>query len=333
MTDTNYAARRTEVDGILVVELQDPAHHTTVSIAPSIGNMAYQILVTGKNILWFPYDSPAGTRSNPQLCGVPFLAPWANRLDDDAYWANGKRYALNPSLENIRRDGQHRPIHGLLLFSAAWELVEASADGNSAWSTSRLEFWKHPGLMAQFPFAHNLTMTHRLSSGTLEVETTVDNLSNEPIPLVIGFHPYFRLHDSMRDDWTVHIAAREQLVLNGALIPTGERHLLEFSDPYHLNGGQVDNVFTGLTPSADGRAYFWVQGRTERITVTYGPKYPVAVVYAPSGREFICFEPMSAVTNAFNLAHAGVYGELQSIPPGGQWRESFWIEPQGFDIP
>ena len=41
-------------------------------------------------------------------------------------------------------------------------------------------------------------------------------------------------------------------------------------------------------------------------------------------------QPMAAVTNAFNLAHAGVYGELQSIPPGGQWRESFWIRPSGF---
>ena len=25
----------------------------------------------------------------------------------------------------------------------------------------------------------------------------------------------------------------------------------------------------------------------------YGPKYPVAVVYSPNGRDFICFEPMT----------------------------------------
>jgi hypothetical protein len=31
-----------------------------------------------------------------------------------------------------------------------------------------------------------------------------------------------------------------------------------------------------------------------------------------------------------NLAHAGVYKELQSIPAGGQWKESFWITPSGF---
>jgi aldose 1-epimerase len=34
---------------------------------------------------------------------------------------------------------------------------------------------------------------------------------------------------------------------------------------------------------------------------------------------------MSAITNAFNLAHAGVYSDLQSVAPGEVWRESFRI--------
>jgi aldose 1-epimerase len=68
-----------------------------------------------------------------------------------------------------------------------------------------------------------------------------------------------------------------------------------------------------------------VQGGARRLTVTYGPKYTVAVVYAPAGKDFICFEPMSAITNAFNLAHAGVYSDLQSVAPGEVWRESFRI--------
>jgi aldose 1-epimerase len=45
---------------------------------------------------------------------------------------------------------------------------------------------------------------------------------------------------------------------------------------------------------------------------------------------FICIEPMAGITNALNLAHRGVYKELQSIPPGGAWQESFWIRPSGF---
>jgi aldose 1-epimerase len=39
---------------------------------------------------------------------------------------------------------------------------------------------------------------------------------------------------------------------------------------------------------------------------------------------------MAAVTNAFNLAHAGQWDGLQSIAPGAEWRETFRIIPAGF---
>jgi len=39
---------------------------------------------------------------------------------------------------------------------------------------------------------------------------------------------------------------------------------------------------------------------------------------------------MTGITDALNLAQRGVYKELQSIPPGGDWSESFWIKPSGF---
>jgi aldose 1-epimerase len=326
----NYSARKNVVDGIEVVELGDAAHHLELSIAPSIGNMAYEIKAGGKNILWFPFHSPADLKAKPTFCCVPFLAPWANRLDDDAYWANGVKYLLNPDLGNVRRDNHQKPIHGLLNFSPAWTLLSVHADARSASATSRIEFWKHPEMMAQFPFAHDITMTYRLQNGEVEVETTLDNLSTEPLPVAIGFHPYFQLDDEPRDQWKVHLAARDHLVLSNLLIPTGEHKPVEFSDPHPLHASQLDDVFGNLVRGADGRAQFWVEGKKQRITVTYGPKYTVAVVYAPAAREFICFEPMAAVTNGFNLAHAGVYKELQSIPPGGQWKESFWITPTGF---
>ena len=45
---------------------------------------------------------------------------------------------------------------------------------------------------------------------------------------------------------------------------------------------------------------------------------------------FVCLEPMAGITNALNLAHRGVYKDLQSIAPGGTWQESFWIRAKGF---
>src|SRR5580658_191476 len=326
----DYSAQKAVVDGIEVVRLAHAARGAEVAIAPSLGNLAYEFKVNGKNVLWLPYATLAEMKTNPQFGGIPFLAPWANRLSEDAFFANGKKFRLNSDLGNIRRDQNQHPIHGLLNFSAYWEVTALQADADSARVTSRLEFWRHPEMMAQFPFAHTIEMTYVLHDDILEVRTAIENLSADPMPVGIGYHPYFQLHDAPRDQWKAHLAARDHLALSKMFIPTGERKPVEFPDPLPLSGVALDDVFGGLVRDASDRATFSVEGLQEKISVIYGPKYTVAVVYAPAGRQFICFEPMSAITDGFNLAHAGVYKELQSIPPGGTWRESFWIVPSGF---
>ncbi len=287
-----------------------------VEIDPDFGNNAFSFTVRGHQILWKPVGWPVRS-----LGGIPLLAPWANRIDGDSYFANGKKYSLNPSLGNLRLDAHQLPIHGLLLFVSGWTVVARDA----ASVTSRLEFWRYPDWMEQFPFAHAVEITHRLHQGSLEVETAFQNLSSEPMPLCIGYHPYFQLTDSTRDEWTVRLAAREQVMLSEKLIPTGETRPLALPNPFPLKDGPLDNVFTGL----DG-GDFVLSGRRQTIAVRYGPKFPVAVVYSPQGGQFVCFEPMSALTNAFNLDHAGIDARLQRVPPGETWRESFWITPQGF---
>jgi aldose 1-epimerase len=325
----NYTATRATAEGIEVVRLGDAARRTEVSIVPSFGNNAYEMKVNGQNLLWLPAATLAEWKAKPSLGGVPFLWPWANRIDQDAFWANGKRYLLNPDLGTLRRDPNQLPIHGMLAFSPLWEVTAMAADDHGAHVTSRLEFWKYPDLMAQFPFAHTVEMTYRLSNGTLEVETVVRNQSVAPIPVAVGFHPYFQVPGVPRAECRAHVAAKQSVLLSDKLVPTGERRPATLADPAPLATTKLDDVFTDLVRGSDGKAVFWVEGGGKRITVTYGLKYPVAVVYAPPGREFICFEPMAAVTNAFNLNHDGKYPELQSVAPGAEWRESFWISADG----
>src|SRR3989442_3857816 len=94
------------------------------------------------------------------------------------------------------------------------------ADAGAAWVTSRLEFWKYPELMAQFPFAHTIDMTYRLVSGALEVETLLQNHSSEPMPVGIGYHPYFQVHDAPRDEWRGYLAPRAKLTFASPTLPT-----------------------------------------------------------------------------------------------------------------
>jgi aldose 1-epimerase len=326
----NYNAQRVKVDGVEVIRLIDASHKARVSIAPSLGNNAYEFLVNGKNIMYFPVTNLAEFKQKPTFSGNPLLAPWANRLDHEGFYANGKHYILNPALNNYRHDPAKQPIHGLLSYASEWKVTNVAANNQGAEATSRLEFWRYPDYMAQFPFAHTLDMTYRLRAGVLEVETVIENHSTDTMPVSIGFHPYFRLHDSPRNSWRVTLPAKESYILSGSLIATGEKKPMPYKNQQDLEGISLDDVLGGLTPGDNGRTEFAVQGATERIAVLYGPKYPVAVVYSPKDRDFICFEPMSGPTNAFNLKQAGKYNELQTIPPGGKWRESFWIHPSGF---
>lgn len=331
-----YSATQTAVEGVAVVRLADNADGTNVSIATGVGNIAYEFSVNGKNAYWFPYESPAAFAAAPQFCGNPFLAPWANRLDEDAYYANGAKYLLNAGLGNFERDPTGQPIHGLLAYSSAWKVVDLQADADSASVMSELRFDEFPALTAQFPFAHTIAMTYRLRHRTLETRTRIVNRSAEPMPLSIGYHPYFQLHDAPRDRWRVRIAAESLWELDDKLIPTGKKlpvaDRFPQADDLELAGVFLDHVFGGLQRDAAGFAHFSVRGEREKLTVSYGAKYSTAVIYAPNGKgqDFICFEPMSGITNAFNLARRGRYADLQQIAPGESWEEVFSVTPSGF---
>ena len=114
-------------------------------------------------------------------------------------------------------------------------------------------------MMAQFPFAHAIEMTYRLHEGVLEVETVLENLSNAPMPVAVGYHPYFQVPGAPRDAWRAHLPAREHIVLSDQLIPTGERRPVAQTGPRPLAGTQLDDVFTGLVRDASGKSEFRVE--------------------------------------------------------------------------
>ncbi len=352
-----------------IVQLEDKKNQTVVSIITSVGNMAYEMKVKGHNVLRFTLPSIDDLRAKPAgMHGIPFMGPWANRLDEQAFYANGKRYPFDMQLGNVNGA---IPIHGFMTRTDQWQVVEAKHDGTSAWVTSRLETQKQPSWMKQWPFAHTIDMTYRLQDGVLEVFTKVTNLAAEPMPVSIGYHPYYQLTDSAREEWTVSIPARTRWLLSYQKVPTGE---IEAADKFFPGGKgalkdyNLDDVFSDLVRDAQGRATVTLKGRKQQLDISQGPNYKSLVIYSPNplntglgsqipppnpnapvpapaarGRgaspapadplntpNFICFEPMAGITNALNLAHKGVYKELQYVQPGGTWQESFWIKPSGF---
>src|SRR5260370_28858280 len=159
------------------------------------------------------------------------------------------------------------PIHGFLSTKSRGESGEARRDGRSAWVTSRLAFYKQPMWMKQFPFAHTVEMTHRLQGGVLQVQTAMTNMAAEPMPVAIGFHPYFRLTDSPREEWSIAIPAKSRWILAPPGIATGQiEPAAEFfsnQQPAPLKDYSLVDVFGDLVRDAQGRGQAVVEGRRQ----------------------------------------------------------------------
>src|SRR4029453_3269892 len=78
-----YSARH---EGELV-RLRGGVADVVVTVVPSVGNMAIAMTVKGQEVLRWPFASLSEFKARPALSGIPFLAPWANRLDEQGYIA------------------------------------------------------------------------------------------------------------------------------------------------------------------------------------------------------------------------------------------------------
>ena len=363
--EAQYAARRNGD----IVQLEDQKNQIVVSIITSVGMIAYDMKVKGQAVLRGPASIDEFRAKPAGLPGIPLLAPWANRLDEQAFYANGKRYAFDMELGNV---SGAIPIHGFMTRTDQWQVAETKADGKAAWVSARLDTSKQAAWMKQWPFAHTIDVTYRLQNGTLEVLTKVTNNAPEPMPVSLGWHPYYQLTDSPREEWTVSIPARSWWRLDYRKVPTGVIDPVDKIFPGRkgaLKDYNLDDVFSDLVRDSQGRATAVLKGRTQQLEISQGPNYKALVIYSPNpsntglgsqvappnpnapaqapaaargggGRgagnapaqspNFICFEPMAGITNALNLAHRGTYKELQYIKPGATWQESFWIKPSGF---
>ena len=337
LATTPYAVSQEIIEGHTTYHLTDSVRHMDVGVVPDMGNFVYQFKSHGKDVLIPPASFQDYLAKHWFCCGIPFLEPWANRIDKDYYYFEGKKYLLNDDLGTLLRlPDTHLVIHGLVVFDSRWKVVKTGAsDAEGAFITSRLDFYKYPDLMAQFPFAHSIEITYRLKDGKLQNTTEVTNLSAAAMPVDFGYHPYLR-PDGPRQDWTVSIGARLHWIVDNYthLIPTGETEpaekFLPHAAQFKLAKTFLDDGFSSLVRDSRGLGHYWVKGKTEKIELVFSKEYNFGHVYAPLDNTLICLEPETGITNAFNLNHEGTFPSLIVLQPGKVFRATFWIVPTGF---
>ena len=239
--------------------------------------------------------------------GIPLLHPFANRVSEDHFRVAGDEIDLGKAPDRLDRDPNGLAIHGLLAGISGWEITASEAGSDGARLAARFDFAAHEELVAAFPFPHVVTLDVRLDRAELSVGTEVEATGDVAVPISFGFHPYLHLPDAPRGEWEIEAPVSEHLVLDERSIPTGERRT-EPIEPGALGKRTFDDAYAGVE---DGTV-FRVAGGGRRLEVEFTEGFPIAVLYAPDDDDVICFEPMTAPTNAL------VDGppELRFVQPG-----------------
>lgn len=308
-----YEVVEEAVDGYPVRVLAAEEFGLRAAFAPSVGMIGCSLRHRGEEVL----GQRGGLRKYAEQgssMGIPLLYPWANRLDGFRYSIAGRTVELDPERSPLHLEEHGLPIHGLNP-GTEWEVVDARADEGSARLVARLDWTAHEALMAGFPFAHEVALEVVLSGATLTIETVVRATGGEPVPVSFGWHPYFSLPGVGRDDYDVKLPVRRRAVVDERLIPTGESEPVSEPDG-PLGDRTYDNLFTELTHPPE----FVVRGGGRCIEVRFEAGYPYGVVFAPPGEDYVCFEPMTAPTNALSSGDG-----LRIVEPGGTYLARYSI--------
>jgi len=246
--------------------------------------------------------------------GIPLLYPWANRLAGFSFDGPSGPVELPKDSPLLKLGGNGLPIHGVIPGGLPWQLIDRGPASAGQEVRARLD-WKRPKLLEIFPFPHLLELVARIEGATLTIAVLLTADADTPVPVSFGFHPYLTLPGSDRRAWEVELPVTKRLLLDERMIPTGASE--PFTRPrFALADSGWDDAFAGLKRPA----VFAVSAGERRLELELLRGYPHAQLFAPAVEDFICFEPMTAPTNALV---SGV--DLPVVRPGGEFGAAFRI--------
>jgi aldose 1-epimerase len=287
------------------IVLRDEESQLEAAFVPSAGMLCCSLRHRGEELL----AQNAGVDAYAQVgktMAIPLLYPWANRLACLDYTVAGRTVRIPHDPRRVRTDGNGLPIHGVIGGRQAWELADAPPGDRSALAASLSWSDSRPELFELFPFHHELRYDARLAAGRLEIEVAVHACGDDAVPISFGFHPYLSPPGAAREDWQIELPAMRALALDAQQIPTGLGQAME-AEHFELDGRELDDGFDAVASSAR----FGVTAADRQIVLTFLHGYPCAQVFAPAGGQYICFEPMTAPTNALRSSEG-----LRLLAPG-----------------
>lgn len=263
-----YNVKKVENQNFTIYELEDPATHSWVKVAPERGGIIFSYGVEGEELLYLNeetfYDLSKNVRG-----GIPILFPIAGQLSNGSYEWEGNTYPMNN--------------HGFAR-NLAWEVLQTDTE-NKASITLRLS--SNEQTKGSYPFDFEVVYTYSLEAGQLTIDQEYKNTGDQPMPMYPGFHPYFKTSEknlSYQTDATRYYDYNDDQVkkFTGELDVTNLKEAVVF----------LDATQTNIT--------FQPSTMTKQIRFDYGKEFKYVVVWTEKGKEFICIEPWMAKNGEFH---------------------------------
>lgn len=249
-------------------------------------------------------DRPIFRPTSPTAANDPLafscfpMAPYANRIAFGRFTFQGREVRLPAN-----RSCDAHPIHGQA-WQATWTVVDQSASHCSLAFEDGADTW---------PWRYRCEQQFDLRDEGLTVTLSIQNLSGEPMPAMLGLHPYFpdAREASLRARLPRVWRTEDNLAVEEIPTPPAWRF-----DPRRPVGSMsLDHSFSGWGGTAE---IAW----RDLCLYIRAAGCPGLHVYAPPDQDFFCIEPQSAPAGALNRGGAAV------LDPGARLaiRVDFYIE-------
>lgn len=265
----------------------------------------------------------------PQIYGLPVLFP-PNRIEDGTFKFENRIYKFP-----INEPEKNNYIHGFIK-SDRWNVVRKEIVKNKVIITVKFDFTKDHRYYKYFPHEYSFKMEYKLSEYGLEQTTSITNLSDENMPICVGYHTAFNIpfkKGSSKDDYRLIASVNKKWRLNERSLPTGENCRLNSVENHYLSDGikplehPVDDIYSLENLNINGKDFRGaiIENAKEKIKVFYemGEEYKYMMLWNDMGdKGYACIEPQSCIINAPNVKLDNSVSGFKSLKPKESWKAS-----------
>lgn len=230
---------------------------------------------------------------NPYLYGMPVLFP-VNRISGGEFEFEGRKYVFP-----VNEPNTNCHLHGVLHETEFKVLEKTESKIVCLYQADKEEY-------LNFPHGFEVKLSYELTDDGFSHKTEITNLSEENMPLFIGFHTTFNscfAKNGNKDDVFVLIQLKEEFERNMTnYLPTGLKP--EFDDVSEKLSKGMFNPFEKPISrhyrASGNKMVIYDKGNDLSLVYENDEKFGFRLIYNGNADEYICLEPQTCLANCQN---------------------------------